>query len=121
MAFLLKTNHHDFRAITANLTAISKINSFAATADLYLTGKNLITVTDLVERAQGLSKERNRIVHGFWYPTKNPNVANRIAYVARGGKLRSEVGECVCGSDDRDGAGDSEGPARRSAFFGTAR
>jgi hypothetical protein len=87
MAFLLKTNHHDFRAITANLTAISKVQSFAALADLYLTGKNLETVTKLVKRADGQSPERNRIVHGFWYPTKNPNVAERIAYVSRDGKL----------------------------------
>jgi hypothetical protein len=86
MAFLLKTNHHDFRAITANLTAISKIDSFAATANLYLTGKNLASVNDFVKRAQGLSGERNRIVHGFWYPIKSkPNVADRIAYVARDG------------------------------------
>jgi hypothetical protein len=36
------------------------------------------------ERAKKLTGERNRIIHGSWYPTKNPDVAGRYTYSAEG-------------------------------------
>lgn len=86
-AFLLKTDHHRFRAIATNMTSLSRIDSFEAVATLFLTGTNLAKAKELVKRARGQSNERNRIVHGYWYPAQNPTHGDRITYVARDGRL----------------------------------
>jgi hypothetical protein len=82
-AVLLRSRHYDFRGVAANLATAGKFDALAAVAKLTLTARKAATVVAIAERAKRLTAERNRIIHGSWYPTKNPDVAERITYTAR--------------------------------------
>src|SRR6185312_2124079 len=83
-ALLLKTDHFDHRGVSVNLATRAKFNSLSAIATLKLTPRKAATLRRIAERANKLSAERNRIIHGSWYWTKNPDVGQRYSYTAQG-------------------------------------
>jgi hypothetical protein len=89
IAVLLGINHFDFRAVTSNMIGRSKFEALMAVADLKLPPSKARAIKQIAEKALSLSAERNRIVHGCWFATKNPNVAERYNYHAKG-KLSSK-------------------------------
>ena len=82
-AVLLKSHHYDFRGVAANLGTAGKFDALAAVARLTLTNRKAATIIQIAETAKKLTAERNQIIHGSWYPTKNPDVAERVTYTAR--------------------------------------
>jgi hypothetical protein len=89
-AQLIDTDHHDFRAIGVNLATGAKFDALAALTPLLLSKRKSKTILSLCAEAKGLMAERNRIVHGCWLPTRNAQVAERHAYLARGSLAHHE-------------------------------
>jgi hypothetical protein len=87
-ALLHNADPFHFRAVGVNLPTRSKFEALAATAQRTLTSRKARTIVEIAERAIRLTAERNRIIHGSWYPTQNPDVAERYTYGARGTLLR---------------------------------
>lgn len=90
IATLLNINHFDFRAVTSNMIGRGKFEALAAVAEIKLPPSKARTIKQIARKAISLSAERNRIVHGCWYPTENPKVAERINYQAKGSLSSSE-------------------------------
>lgn len=82
-ASLMNTDHFDFRAVASNMMASSKFDALAAVAKLRLPTRQAATTVRIVESIKNLQAERNRIVHGCWFRTNNPEVASRDTYRAR--------------------------------------
>jgi hypothetical protein len=83
-AFLLGTDVYDFRSVASNMMASSKFDALCAAAELKLPKHEFKKIKAIADRAAALTAERNRIIHGSWYPTENPNVATRYSYRAYG-------------------------------------
>jgi hypothetical protein len=83
-ALLLKTDHFDFRGAAVNLATNAKFQTLSAIATLKLPPRKAATLRRIAEDARKKSAERNRIIHGSWYWTINPDVAERFSYTARG-------------------------------------
>lgn len=81
-AVLLGADHYDFRAVSTNMMTRGKFDALAAAAKLNLPRRQASTIERIAGAIKGLQGERNRIVHGCWYATKNSNVAERHAYRA---------------------------------------
>jgi hypothetical protein len=85
IAVLIGADPYDFRAVTANMIGRSKFEALKAVADIKLPPRKARTLADIADRAISLSRERNRVIHGSWYPIKNrPTVAERYNYRAKG-------------------------------------
>lgn len=84
-AVLLGANHYDFRSVGVNLPTTAKLDALGAVAEQVLRRKKAAKIVEIITAAKKLTAERNRIVHGSWYPTKRPNVAKRYTYSARDG------------------------------------
>lgn len=89
-ALLHGANPFHFRAVGVNLPTRAKFEALGATAERTLTSRKAATIVGLVARAISLTAERNRIIHGSWYPTDNPDVAERYTYGARGTLRRKQ-------------------------------
>jgi hypothetical protein len=84
-AVLLETNNpFDFRAVSSNMATRGKFDTLSAVASLKLPTAKARTIKSIAAQATNWTGERNRIVHGSWYPTRKPNIAQRYAYTARG-------------------------------------
>jgi len=92
---LLKADLYAFRGVSTNLGTASKFDTLSAIAKETLSPRKADTIVKIAERAKRLTAERNRIVHGSWYPTKNPDVGKRYSYNARGKVEMSEEGVSV--------------------------
>jgi hypothetical protein len=83
-AFLLGSGPYEFRGVSANMMASSKFDALCAIAEMKLPSKDYVPIKAIADRASALNAERNRIVHGCWFPTENPKVAKRFSYRAYG-------------------------------------
>lgn len=81
-ASLMNANPAHFRAVATNMMASSKFDALAAAAKLSLPPRKAATIVKIVEYLRGLQAERNRIVHGCWFRTGNPEVAERHTWRA---------------------------------------
>lgn len=89
-ALLLRADPFHFRAVGVNLPTRNKFEALAATARRTLTSRKAAVIVAIANRAIKLTAERNRIIHGSWYPTKNPAIAERYSYGAHGEVVRRE-------------------------------
>jgi hypothetical protein len=83
-AHLLSTDHFDFRGIAVHMPGRSKLEGLCAIAERKLSLARFRKIRKITEAAKGLQAERNRIVHGCWYPTDREHVAVRYTYTAYG-------------------------------------
>jgi hypothetical protein len=83
-ASLMNVDHTQFRAVASNMMTGGKFDALAAVAQLRLPPRKAATILNIVKEIKGLQAERNRIVHGRWFRTRNPEVAERHAYRAYG-------------------------------------
>jgi hypothetical protein len=81
-AMLLRTNHYAFRSVATNVATRSKFDALAAVAMETMTKRKAATIVTIAKKAISLSAERNRIIHGSWYPTAKPAIAERYSYSA---------------------------------------
>lgn len=89
-AFLLDCVPYGFRGVSTNMMGSSKFDSLCAVAEMKLPPEQFESLKLITERAAALTAERNRIIHGCWYPTKNPKVAKRYSYRAYGSLKQKE-------------------------------
>jgi hypothetical protein len=84
-AVLLRVDHHTFRSVAYHLPTMAKFDALAAVArEVISMRQQRATIVRICEDAKRKAAERNRIIHGSWYPMRNPKVARRYTYTARG-------------------------------------
>lgn len=79
---LLGVDHVDFLAVSSNLQTRGRLDSLKALINQKLGEEQAPAFLALCDQAAELGRERNKVLHGAWVQTSNPDVCRRLTYRA---------------------------------------
>lgn len=81
---LLGVDHIQFLTISAQMQARTQIEAAKALAGEKFSAERAATLLQLLEQAQAMVRERNKIVHGTWVQGEHPNIGIRLTIRTQG-------------------------------------